>query len=197
MAAEVLIEAGFKVDLYDAMPSVGRKFLMAGKGGMNITNNEPIDVFVSRFGDRSEYMKNILNNLTPAELRQWIHELGIETIVGTSGRVFPSDLKAAPLLRKWLHRLREAGVNLHVRHRWMGWLEEKSQQLIFNVQGNCIEVKADAVILAIGGASWPKLGSTGEWVSLLAKQGVSIAPLISSNCGFESIWSEYFRKRYS
>lgn len=197
MAAEVLIEAGFKVDLYEAMPSVGRKFLMAGKGGMNISNNEPSDVFLSRFGERSEHMKNIFNNFTPAELRQWIHELGIETIVGSSGRVFPSDLKAAPLLRKWLHRLRAAGVSLHMRHRWMGWAEDKSQKLIFNVQGNWLEVKADAVILALGGASWPQLGSTGEWVSLLAKQGVIVAPLKSSNCGFEYIWSEYFRKQYS
>jgi uncharacterized flavoprotein (TIGR03862 family) len=197
MAAEVLIEAGFKIDLYDAMPSVGRKFLMAGKGGMNISNNEPSDLFLSRYGGRSGYMKNIFNNFTPADLRHWLHELGIETIIGTSGRVFPSDMKAAPLLRKWLLRLRAAGVILHMRHRWMGWVEDKSQQLIFNVQGNCIEVKADAVILALGGASWPQLGSTGEWVSILAKQGVSVAPVKSSNCGFESIWSEYFRKRYS
>ncbi len=197
MAAEVLIEAGFKVDLYDAMPSVGRKFLMAGKGGMNISNNEPTDVFLSRFGGRSEYMKNIFNNFTPAELRQWLHELGIKTIIGSSGRVFPTDMKAAPLLRKWLHRLRAAGVILHMRHRWIGWVEDNSQQLIFNVQGNLIEVKADAVILALGGASWPQLGSTGDWVSILAKNSVSVAPLKSSNCGFESIWSEYFRKRYS
>jgi uncharacterized flavoprotein (TIGR03862 family) len=142
-------------------------------------------------------MKNILNNFTPAELRQWLHELGIETIVGSSGRVFPTDMKAAPLLRKWLHRLRAAGVILHMRHRWIGWVEEKSQQLIFNVQGNMIEVKADAVILALGGASWPQLGSTGDWVSILARNSVSVVPLKSTNCGFESIWSEYFRKRYS
>jgi len=197
MAAEVLIEAGYKVDLYEAMPTVGRKFLMAGKGGMNISNNEPNDVFLSRFGSRKELMKTILDKFSPIELGHWLNGLGIRTFVGSSGRVFPSHMKAAPLLRKWLHRLRAEGVNFHMRHQWMGWVEDNDQHLIFKVQGERAEVNADAVILALGGASWPQLGSTGEWVSILAKQSVSIAQLKPSNCGFDVQWSEYFRDRYS
>ena len=197
MAAEVLIDAGYKVDLYEAMPTVGRKFLMAGKGGMNISNNEPYDVFLSRFGSRKKVMKTILDKFSPVDLGHWLHGLGIETFVGSSGRVFPTDMKAAPLLRKWLHRLRARGVNFHMRHQWMGWIEDNDQHLIFNVQGERSEVNADAVILALGGASWPQLGSTGEWVSILTMQSVTIAPLKPSNCGFDVQWSEYFRDHYS
>ncbi len=197
MAAEVLVNAGFKVDLYEAMPTVGRKFLMAGKGGMNISNDEPYDVFLSRFGDRESHIKAVIDSFSPVELKCWLHELGIDTFVGSSGRVFPSDMKAAPLLRKWLQRLRSAGVSFHMRHQWRGWVDDNDQVLIFNVKGERCEVNVDAVILALGGASWPQLGSTGDWVSILAKQSVSIAPLRPSNCGFDVMWSDYFRNRYS
>ena len=197
MAAEVLVNAGFKVDLYEAMPTVGRKFLMAGKGGMNISNDEPYDVFLSRFGDREDYIKAVIDSFSPVELKCWLHELGIDTFVGSSGRVFPSDMKAAPLLRKWLQRLRSAGVNFHMRHQWIGWLDGNDQVLIFNVKGGQREVNVDAVILALGGASWPQLGSTAEWVPILTKQSVSVAPLRPSNCGFDAVWSDYFRNRYS
>lgn len=197
MAAEVLINAGYKVDLYEVMPTVGRKFLMAGKGGMNISNDEPIDVFMSRYGRHISHLKGAVDRFSPVELRRWLYELGIETFVGSSGRIFPSDMKAAPLLRKWLSRLRSNGVNFHLRHQWIGWVDGSTHKLIFNAQGRSIEVNADAVILALGGASWPQLGSTGSWVPILEKQEVKIAPLQPANCGFDVIWSDYFRTRYS
>jgi uncharacterized flavoprotein (TIGR03862 family) len=197
MAAEVLIKAGYKVDLYEVMPTVGRKFLMAGKGGMNISNDEPIDVFMSRYGSHRSYLKEAINRFSTVELRQWLYELGIETFVGSSGRVFPSDMKAAPLLRKWLSRLRSNGVNFHLRHQWIGWADGCNHKLIFNAQGGRVDVNVDAVILALGGASWPQLGSTGAWVSILEKQEVIIAPLQAANCGFDVIWSDYFGARYS
>jgi len=197
MAAEVLISAGFKVDLYEAMPSVGRKFLMAGKGGLNITNDEPFDIFLSRYGSRRQNMQAVLNNFSTDKLGYWLDKLGIDTFVGSSGRVFPSDMKAAPLLRKWLHRLRLAGVNFHMYHQWIGWERGDDRALIFNVKGERREVNVDAVILALGGMSWPQLGSNGDWVQILQKQSVSIAPLRPSNCGFVAIWSEYFRNRFS
>ncbi len=197
MAAEILIEAGFKVDLYEAMPSVGRKFLMAGKGGLNISNIDSNNVFLSKIYGQNKQMKSVIDNFTPGELREWLYELGIETFVGSSGRIFPTDMKAAPLLRKWLHRLRAAGVNFHMHHKWLGWDENNKRELIFNVKGERREINVHAVVLALGGASWPQLGSTGDWVPILAMQGVSISPLRSSNCGFDSIWSDYFRKRYS
>jgi uncharacterized flavoprotein (TIGR03862 family) len=197
MAAEMLIEAGFKVDLYEAMPSVGRKFLMAGKGGMNISNDEPYNTFLSRYTGQGNIMASVFEKFSSVDLRAWLQELGIDTFVGSSGRVFPLDMKAAPLLRKWLYRLRSSGVNLHVRHRWLGWNKDSDQQLLFDVEGKICEVNADNVILALGGASWPQLGSTGSWVSILANQGIKISPLQPSNCGFEVIWSEYFRTQYS
>lgn len=197
MAAEVLIEAGVKVDLYDAMPSVGRKFLMAGKGGMNISNAEPFDKFLSRYGTRRAFIEPIINGFTPEGLREWVRGLGIETFIGSSGRIFPADMKAAPLLRAWLHRLRVAGVNFHMRHRWLGWFGDENTVLIFATPEGERKIKADAVVLALGGASWPQLGSTGAWASLVAQRGVLLAPLLPSNCGFEVVWSEHFRKRFS
>jgi len=197
MAAEVLIKAGFKVDLYEAMSSVGRKFLMAGKGGLNISNDEPYDVFISRYSAKSDRVKAAIDMFSPVELKHWLHELGIDTYVGSSGRIFPTDMKAAPLLRKWIQRLRAAGVKFHMHHQWLGWVEGKEQELLFSVKGDKYTVKVDAVILALGGASWPQLGSNGNWVPILAKQKVSIAPLRPSNCGFNVIWSDYFRSRYS
>jgi uncharacterized flavoprotein (TIGR03862 family) len=197
MAAEVLIEAGIKVDLYDAMPSVGRKFLMAGKGGMNISHAEPYDKLLSRYGASRSYIKPLLDEFTPEALREWLQGLGIETFIGSSWRVFPVDMKAAPLLRAWLHRLRVAGVNFHMRHRWLGWIEDDTTALNFATQEGERKVKVDAVVLALGGGSWPQLGSTGAWVPLLAQRGVSVAPLKPSNCGFDVGWSEHFRSRFS
>jgi uncharacterized flavoprotein (TIGR03862 family) len=192
MAAEVLAGGGARVDLYDAMPSVGRKFLLAGKGGMNITHSEPYPDFVARYGARSEQVAAWLGQFGPQAVRDWIHELGIETFVGTSARVFPTDMKAAPLLRAWLHRLREAGVQFHMRHRWLGWRE--GQMLFATPDGERL-VRPDAAILALGGASWPRLGSDGAWAPLLARQNVEVAPLAPANCGFDTDWSAHFSSR--
>ena len=197
MAAEMLAQGGIQVDVYDAMPSVGRKFLLAGVGGMNITHSEPFDAFLARYGARSEFIKPLLEAFPPAVLREWIHGLGVETFVGSSGRVFPKDMKAAPLLRAWLHRLRESGVRFHVRHRWLGWADDGALHFA-SPQGE-LNVRADVVVLALGGGSWAKLGSDGAWVPLLAQRGVEIADLQPSNCGFDVAggWSEHLRSRFA
>lgn len=194
MAAEVLAAGGAQVDVYDAMPSAGRKFLLAGKGGMNITHSEDAERFVGRYGLRSNEVGRWLEGFPPAAVRVWIHGLGIDTFVGTSGRVFPTDMKAAPLLRAWLHRLRESGVRFHMRHRWTGW---RDGALVFDTPDGERLVAPDAVVLALGGASWPRLGSTGAWVDLLAQRGVAVAPLVASNCGFDVGWSEHFTSRHA
>jgi len=195
MAAEVLIKSGIKVDVYDAMPSVGRKFLMAGKGGMNISNAEPFDRFLTRYGASRSYIETLLSDFGPGALVAWLKELGINTFTGSSGRIFPTDMKAAPLLRAWLHRLRAAGVVFHVRHQWLGWTE--NSDLRFNTANGEKTSAADATILALGGGSWPQLGSTGAWVPLLHDKTVTINPLKPANCGFEVDWSEYFRSRFA
>jgi hypothetical protein len=195
MAAEVLIAAGVQVDLYDAMPSVGRKLLIAGKGGMNITHSEPYELFITRYGKRLPQLKPLLDLFGPEVLREWARGLGIETFVGTSRRVFPVDFKAAPLLRAWLHRLRESGVRFHVRHRWLGWCGDGA--LRFAAPSGEVCVQADAVVLALGGGSWAKLGSDGAWVSLLQQRGVEVAPLRPANCGFDMEWSDHFRQRFA
>lgn len=195
MAAEVLCRGGVKVDLFDAMPSVGRKFLIAGKGGMNITHSEPLNAFAGRYGTREENIAPLLHSFTPEALREWIHALGIETFVGSSGRVFPREMKAAPLLRAWLHRLREAGVNFHMRHRWLGWNEHNA--LRFATPDAEKSVQADAVILALGGGSWAHLGSDGLWVPLLEQRGISVATLKPANCGFDTRWSGHFSTRFA
>ncbi|MBX9870944.1 MAG: TIGR03862 family flavoprotein [Burkholderiaceae bacterium] len=189
MAAEILIEAGVAVDLYDAMPSVGRKFLLAGKGGLNLTHAEGADRFAQRYGARRAQIEALLRGFGAPELRAWAQALGIETFVGTSGRVFPQDMKAAPLLRAWLQRLRHpkhggAGVVFHMRHRWTGWAEE-GQTLRFETPQGEVQARADAVVLALGGGSWARLGSNGAWVPLLAARGVGVAPLLPANCGFD------------
>jgi uncharacterized flavoprotein (TIGR03862 family) len=194
MAAEVLALAGVQVDLYDAMASVGRKFLLAGKGGMNITHAEPYADFVQRYGQRSGAVQSWLDGFGPTALRDWIHGLGVDTFVGTSGRVFPTDMKAAPLLRAWLARLRGAGVRFHMRHRWLGW---RADALHFATPDGAVDVACDAVILALGGASWARLGSDGAWVPLLAARGVQVAPLLPSNCGFDTDWSAHFSSRFA
>lgn len=195
MAAEVLNQNGVRVELYDAMPSVGRKFLMAGKGGMNITHSEPLESFLDRYGARREHIKPLLEAFPPDALREWMCGLGIASFVGTSGRVFPCDLKAAPLLRAWLHRLRTGGVSFHVRHRWCGWSDDG--RLRFSTPDGERLVRAGAVVLALGGGSWPQLGSNGAWIPLLAQRGVAVAPLRPANCGFDVNWSEHFRARFA
>jgi len=196
MAAEVLGQAGVSVDLYDAMPSVGRKFLLAGVGGMNITHAEDYPAFVSRYGERAGDLRPLLDAFTPAALREWIHGLGIDTFVGSSGRVFPTDMKAAPLLRAWLKRLRENGVHIHTRQRWLGW-DEHGALRIAGPQGESL-IDAHATLLALGGGSWARLGSDGAWVPLLAARGIAIAPLQPANCGFEvEGWSAHLRDKFA
>ncbi len=198
MAAETLVQAGVQVDVYDAMPSVGRKFLLAGKGGMNITHGEPEEMFLSRYGARRDQMTPLIAAFGSQSLREWVHGLGIDTFVGSSGRIFPTDMKAAPLLRAWLHRLRAAGVRFHMRHRWTGWAEDDGMRMLqFSAPDGERVAHADAVILALGGGSWPRLGSDGAWTALLAKQGLSIIPLRPANCGFDVGWSEHFRTRFA
>jgi uncharacterized flavoprotein (TIGR03862 family) len=201
MAAEALARHGVLVDVYDAMPSVGRKFLMAGKGGMNITHSEPLGPFLDRYGARRERMEPLLDGFGPDALRAWLHELGVETFVGSSGRVFPTDMKAAPMLRAWLHRLREAGVRFHMRHKWIGWVEsdadDATHALRFATPGGPQVVTCDAVVFALGGASWPRLGSDAAWVPLMAARDVPVTPLQPANCGFDADWNPYLRERFA
>jgi len=198
MAAEVLSRSGVRVDLYDAMPSVGRKFLMAGKGGMNITHAEPAAPFLARYGARRERIAPLLDAFGSQALREWIHGLGVETFVGSSGRVFPIEMKAAPLLRAWLRRLREAGVGFHMRHRWCGWVPANGRTTLrFTTPLGEHESTADGVILALGGGSWARLGSDGRWVPLLEQAGIEVAPLRPSNCGFDVSWTAHFRQRFA
>jgi uncharacterized flavoprotein (TIGR03862 family) len=195
MAAELVSRAGVQVDVYDAMPSLGRKFLLAGIGGLNITHSEEYGLFCSRYGDRQPQLQAILDQLPPEALRAWIHGLGIDTFVGTSGRVFPAEMKAAPLLRAWLHRLRSSGARLHARCRWLGWTDDGA--LRFAAPDGDVIVRPAATVLALGGASWPKLGSDGAWVPLLQSRGVEIAPLQSANCGFDVAWSTHLRDKFA
>ena len=203
MAAEVLASRGIQVDLYDAMPSVGRKFLLAGRGGLNLTHSEPFERFVTRFAERTPALTDCLQAFGPDALREWTHGLGVDTFVGTSGRVFPTDMKAAPMLRAWLSRLRAAGVRLHARHRWQGWTPDG----LLDIQGphERLLVSAQATVLALGGGSWSRLGSDGRWLPWLAQRGVDVAPLQASNCGFDVAptradvggWSEHLRTRFA
>lgn len=198
MAAEQIAAQGLAVDLFDAMPSVARKFLLAGIGGMNITHSEDYPAFVSRYGKAADWLKPMLDELDPTALRQWIHDLGIETFVGTSGRVFPTDMKAAPLLRAWLHRLRQQGVQFHPRHRWCGWQDTPGQRLwCFETPDGEVRHAFDAVVLALGGGSWARLGSDGRWQAPLQQAGIGITPLCPSNCGFELEWSPFLKERFA
>ncbi len=214
MAAEMLSSrlpysmlGELQIELFDAMPSVGRKFLLAGKGGLNLTHSEAREVFLSRYGARRGDLEPWLDAFGPEDLRAWAASLGVETFVGSSGRVFPREMKAAPLLRAWLHRLRGTGVNFHVRHRWLGWSDavpagesavpETRQSLLFATPEGEKTILADAVILALGGGSWAKLGSDGAWVPLLLGRGIEISPLKPANCGFDIAWSEHFSSRHA
>ena len=196
MAAEVLSQAGADVDLYDAMPSVARKFLLAGRGGLNITHAEAPQRFLARYGAREQEVGCWLADFGPAHLRAWAHELGIDTFVGSSGRVFPAEMKAAPLLRAWLHRLRTDGVRIHARHRWHGWMPD-GQALRFVTPSGEFAVPADACLLALGGGSWARLGSDGAWVPRLEARGILVQPLRPANCGFNVSWSEHLRQRFA
>ncbi|WP_285357738.1 TIGR03862 family flavoprotein [Pseudomonas sp. lyk4-R2A-10] len=196
MAAEVLSQGGVRVDLYDGMPSVGRKFLLAGVGGMNITHSEAWPAFLSRYAERAPNIAPLLRAFDADALCRWIHELGIETFIGSSGRVFPTDMKAAPLLRAWLKRLRDSGVVIHTRHRWLGW-DENGALRIDSPEGEKT-LNPDATLLALGGGSWSRLGSDGAWMLPLEQRGVGLAPLQPSNCGFEvQAWSEVMVSKFA
>ena len=199
MAAEVISAHGIRVNVYDSMPSLGRKFLMAGKSGLNITHAEPFEQFVARYGKRQAQIKPMLRRFGPEELRQWVHGLGIETFVGTSGRVFPVGMKASPLLRAWLKRLTDAGVTFHLRHKWTGNIaagDGGSSKVKFESPDGEKMVQTNAVLLALGGGSWSRLGSDGAWVPWLEQSGVKVEPLKPSNCGFDVDWSPHFRERF-
>ncbi|OHC61549.1 MAG: NAD(FAD)-utilizing dehydrogenase [Rhodocyclales bacterium GWA2_65_19] len=195
MAAEVLSTAGMRVDVFDAMPSVARKFLQAGRGGLNLTHSEAAEQFLSRYGSRRDDVGRWLEQFGPQQLRDWALGLGVETFVGSSGRVFPQEMKAAPLLRAWLHRLRTAGVIFHARHRWLGWNADGT--LRFATPAGETRVGADGTVLALGGGSWARLGSDGAWVPLLVARGVDVQPLRPANCGFNVAWSEHLRQRFA
>jgi uncharacterized flavoprotein (TIGR03862 family) len=194
MAAEVLAQGGAEVTVYDAMPSAGRKFLMAGRGGLNLTHSEPLPAFLARYREAMPHLKAAIEAFPPSGLRDWSEALGQETFVGSSGRVFPKAFKASPLLRAWLRRLDSMGVQLALRHRWTGWDEQG--RLLFDTPDGPHVVEAGATVLALGGASWPRLGSDGARAETLAAKGVRISPLRPANCGFTVAWSDIFRDRF-
>jgi uncharacterized flavoprotein (TIGR03862 family) len=194
MAAGILAQGGISVDLYEAMPWPGRKFLVAGKGGLNLTHSEPFERFLERYGTRHTKLEPFLSQFGPQELQDWTHQLGFETFVGSSGRVFPNGMKASPLLRAWLQNLTQAGVNIHTRHKWLGW--DEAGALLFETPDGNKSVHTDALVLALGGGSYPRLGSNAAWVPLLRAQGVQVNHLKPSNCGFEVSWSEHFRSHF-
>jgi uncharacterized flavoprotein (TIGR03862 family) len=195
MAAEVAATGGARVTVFEAMPSAGRKLLMAGRGGLNLTHSEPLPAFLSRYGEAAGRLAPSLKAFSPSDLRAWSNGLGEETFVGSSGRVFPKSFKASPLLRAWLRRLDGMGVELALRHRWMGW--NGNGELLLQSPRGPIRVVANAVVLALGGASWPRLGADGNWVDLLAGRGVAVAPLRPANCGFAINWSDRFKERFA
>ena len=205
MAAQEVIRNGCQVSVYDAMPTAGRKFLLAGKGGLNLTHSEAFEPFLSRYGAQAEVLRPLLKQFGSSEVMAWAHNLGIETFVGSSGRIFPKEMKAAPLLRAWLHALKKAGVQFHMRHRFVGWSKNTDQnlhqghRLDFECPGGATTVQADAVVLALGGGSWSRLGSDGKWVDLLRLHGAIVNPLLPSNCGFDVLrpWSAYFAERFA
>ena len=190
MAVDVLSASGISVDIYEAKPSVGRKFLMAGKGGLNITHNEPMADFIARY-DKPDWLKPMVDQFNAKDIMIWMESLGVDSFVGTSGRVFPTEMKAAPLLRHWLSSLKKRGVRVHCRHYWKGFRDDGS--LRFECAEGEIIVKADATILALGGGSWASLGSDGAWVTVLTEKGLKINPLLPSNCGFKATWSEFIQ----
>ncbi|MFT4193431.1 MAG: TIGR03862 family flavoprotein [Ottowia sp.] len=221
MAAEALSRAGVAVEVFDAMPSAGRKFLLAGRGGLNLTHSEPLAPFIGRFrqggGEAADAVAGWLRDFGPDAVRDWAAGLGVQTFVGTSGRVFPTEMKAAPLLRAWLHRLRHpdtpgaAPVRFHMRHRWVGWAapdtpdsiaagacpESAGGTFCFESPAGPVTLRPRAAVLALGGGSWPRLGSDGAWVPWLAQAGAEVAPLAPANCGFDVGWSPHFAERFA
>jgi len=195
IAAEEIAKAGFRVTVYERMPSAGRKFLLAGRGGLNLTHGEALESFLQRYGERAEALRPSIESFPPARLREWSETLGQKTFEGSSGRIFPEAFKASPLLRAWLRRLDEMGVAFAFRHRWLGW--DREGALLFDAPKGTASVKADAAVLALGGASWPRLGSDGSWTEIVSAAGVTLAPLLPANCGFEIAWSESFRERFA
>ncbi len=195
MAADVISAAGVQVDVYDAMATVGRKFLLAGKSGLNITHSEPLETLLSRYGDSRDALAPLITAFDNQHIRAWVNGLGIQTFTGSSGRIFPEDRKAAPLLRAWRRRLKEQQVRFHQRHRWTGW--NRQNHLCFSTDAGVVQINADIVILALGGGSWPRLGSDGRWVSVLEHHNIQVSPLQASNCGFDCSWSEHFRQRFA
>lgn len=195
MTAETARAAGIEVHLFEAKGSVGRKFLIAGKGGLNLTHSEPRPGFDVRYRQRAREVGRWLDDFDAEALRQWARGLGIETYVGSSGRVFPNDRKAAPLLRGWVRRLKESGVQMHVQHHWQGWTDDGA--LSFDTPAGPMPFKADAVVLALGGGSWPQLGSDGAWIPQLAARGIDLAPLAPSNCGFDIGWSPHLANKFA
>jgi uncharacterized flavoprotein (TIGR03862 family) len=195
MAAEVLARAGLEVTVFDRMTSVGRKFLLAGRGGLNITHSEDLPRFLTRYGEGNSRLSAAIERFPPAATRAWCDELGVKTFVGSSGRVFPKAFKSSPLLRVWLRRLADLGVLFELRHRWIGW--DTAGALMLETPQATVAARSQACILALGGASWPKLGADGSWVGVLAAQGVDVAPLRPANCGFLVPWSDFFRDRFA
>ncbi len=195
MAAETLAHGGHNVTVYERMPSVGRKFLMAGRGGLNLTHSEPLDVFTSRYGSAADWLTPVIQAFPPQALRDWCEKLGQETFVGSSGRIFPCSMKTAPLLRAWLLRLNALGVRFAMRHCWQGWQGEALR--FTDAAGQTVLVTPDATLLALGGASWPRLGADGGWAGILAAFGIAVRPLRPANCGFTVPWSEYFSTRFA
>ena len=194
MASDVLAHAGARVTIYDQMPAVGRKLLLAGRGGLNLTHSEPLDKFLRRYGHTEPHIRPAIDAFSPDELRAFSAELGQPTFIGTSGRVFPKAMKASPLLRAWLRRLAAMGVTFKLRHRWRGW--DEGGRLLFDTADGVTAVAVDASVLALGGASWPKLGSDGAWVAALEDSGIAVTPLRPANCGFLVDWSAIFRDRF-
>ncbi len=185
---------GARVTIYDRMPSVGRKFLLAGRGGLNLTHSEPFALFLSRYGEAAAHLRPAIEIFAPDRLRQWSAQLGQETFIGSSGRVFPKSFKASPLLRPWLRRLVDAGVRFELRHCWTGWTA--NGDLRFETSDGVRHMRADAIVLALGGASWPRLGSDGGWIDIIRGKGIGVAPLRPSNCGFRVTWTDLFRDRF-
>jgi len=194
MAAETLSAGGVAVTVYDRMPSVGRKFLMAGRGGLNLTHSESLDKFVARYGAAATHLRPMLEAFPPSALIDWANTLGADTFTGSSGRIFPKAMKASPLLRAWLDRLNRQNVQFRLRHDWRGWSEGA---LRFQTPAGDVAETHDVTVLALGGASWPRLGADGGWTTLLADKGVEIAKLRPANMGFNVGWSELFRTRFA
>lgn len=199
MTADIIATAGYQVQIYDRMPSFGRKLLLAGKGGLNLTHSEPFEKFITNYFEASTWLEPCIKEFDAKKLQNWCHQLGQETFIGSSGRIFPKTMKTSPLLRSWLKKLNDLGVEFYPNHQWLGF---DGQDLIFknsknNSDDNLIKVQADATMLALGGASWPELGSNGKWIEILSAYNIEIDQLEPANCGFKTNWSEFFSQKFA